>query len=236
MPDQVYYPPMVPWKSAVPLLIGTTLAAACTSHPSNPTIPTVTLSPPVPTSPNGGVSLPTVRPTLTVTNSVATGNSGTVTYRFEVSALSSFANDPVNTFAVDGVAQGASTTSWTLNRDLAANELWYWHARATNGTVTSDYSSTATFRTVTACSYAVSPTGVSAASGGGNFSVAVSTGTGCTWTAVSNSSFITINAGSSGTGSGTVAFTVGTNGSSNRTGTLTIAGQTVTVSQAGGGF
>src|SRR5439155_1078934 len=59
------------------------------------------------------------------------------------------------------------------------------------------------------------------------------TGTSCSWTAVSNVSWITITGGASGTGIGTVTYSVATNsGSTARTGTLTIAGQTVTITQA----
>lgn len=56
----------------------------------------------------------------------------------------------------------------------------------------------------------------------------------CVRTASSNSSWITISFGSSGTGSGTVGFTVSQNNSSAvRSGSLTIAGINVPVTQAG---
>lgn len=61
-------------------------------------------------------------------------------------------------------------------------------------------------------------------------------GTDCAWTAASNDSFITITAGTNGTGNGKVSFVVG--GNTNVTalvGTLTIAGQTFTVNQDAGG-
>ena len=46
--------------------------------------------------------------------------------------------------------------------------------------------------------------------------------------------WISVTSGSSGTGNGTVSYTVAANTATNaRTGTLTIAGQTVTVTQAG---
>jgi hypothetical protein len=51
---------------------------------------------------------------------------------------------------------------------------------------------------------------------------------------VSNATFITITAGSSGTGNGTVTYSVANNtATTSRTGTLTIAGLTFTVTQAG---
>ena len=62
--------------------------------------------------------------------------------------------------------------------------------------------------------------------------IAVTTAAGCTWTAVSNDAFITIENGESGTGPGTVKYKVTkNNGNSPRTGTMTIAGRTFTVVQ-----
>ena len=55
----------------------------------------------------------------------------------------------------------------------------------------------------------------------------------CNWTAISNTSWITITLGNSGSGNGTVSYSVLANTSSSRTGTMTIAGQTVTVVQDG---
>ncbi len=86
--------------------------------------------------------------------------------------------------------------------------------------------------TTVACAYNVSPTSVSVGSSGGTGSVAVSTQPGCTWTATSGVSWMTITAGASGTGSGTVTYSVAANTGRPRTGTLTVAGQVVTVSQA----
>jgi hypothetical protein len=84
------------------------------------------------------------------------------------------------------------------------------------------------------CTYSISPTSASQPAGGGTGSVSVTAGAGCAWTASSNSSFITITAGSSGSGSGTVSYSVAANtATTSRTGTLTIAGQTFTVTQAG---
>ena len=53
---------------------------------------------------------------------------------------------------------------------------------------------------------------------------------------MSNATFITITAGSSGTGNGTVSYSVAANtGTASRNGTMTIAGLTFTVTQAGTG-
>jgi hypothetical protein len=85
------------------------------------------------------------------------------------------------------------------------------------------------------CSFTLSPTAQNVASAGGTQSASVTTNPGCSWTAASNSiSWMSVLSGSSGNGSGTVTYKVNaktTTGS--RTGTLTIAGQTLTVTQSG---
>jgi hypothetical protein len=86
------------------------------------------------------------------------------------------------------------------------------------------------------CSFSINPTSASFAAAGGSASVTVTTQAGCNWTAVSNNSFITITSGASGSGSGTVNYSVAANTSStSRNGSLTIAGLTHSVSQAGNG-
>src|SRR5206468_1042905 len=81
--------------------------------------------------------------------------------------------------------------------------------------------------------FSLSPNQNFSASGSpGIFSV-TSTGN-CGWTAVSNSSFITVTSGASGTGNGTVGFTVAANtGPNQRTGTLSVGDKTFTVTQDG---
>ena len=86
------------------------------------------------------------------------------------------------------------------------------------------------------CSFSINPTSASFAAAGGTASVTVTTAAGCNWTAASNSSFIAITSGASGSGSGTVSYSVAANGSTaSRSGSLTIAGLTHSVSQAGTG-
>ncbi len=88
------------------------------------------------------------------------------------------------------------------------------------------------------CSYGISPTPQSFAAGGGTGTFTVTSGPACAWTATSNATWITINSGASGTGSGTAGFTVAANTSTSaRSGTVTVSGQsftgTVTINQAG---
>ncbi len=82
------------------------------------------------------------------------------------------------------------------------------------------------------CTYSISPTSSSIAAAGGTGTVAVSAGTGCAWTAGSSASWVAVTSGSSGSGDGPVTFSVAANPGDARSGTLTIAGQTFTVTQA----
>jgi hypothetical protein len=72
---------------------------------------------------------------------------------------------------------------------------------------------------------------------GGTGTVNVGASKNCNWVAVSNDSWITITAGASGISNGTVAYTVSANTAATlRKGTMTIAGKTFTVTQAGTGL
>jgi glucose/arabinose dehydrogenase len=84
----------------------------------------------------------------------------------------------------------------------------------------------------TACTYSISPANRTSPAGGETITVNVSTQGGCGWAAVSNSGFISVTSGASGTGNGTVTLNVQSNGSGvPRTGTVFIAGQIFTVTQ-----
>ena len=86
------------------------------------------------------------------------------------------------------------------------------------------------------CTFALSSTNASPSAAGGPATVSVITSNSCAWTAASNDGFITITAGSSGSGNGVVHYTVAANSSTNPvSGTMTIAGDTFTVNQAGAG-
>jgi hypothetical protein len=83
------------------------------------------------------------------------------------------------------------------------------------------------------CTYSIDPTAVNVAAGAGaGPSVTVTTTAGCTWTATRNVPWLTVTAGANGSGTGTVGYNVDANTAGARTGTLTIAGRTFTVTQA----
>jgi hypothetical protein len=80
------------------------------------------------------------------------------------------------------------------------------------------------------CSYTVSPAAdlISAPSASGTFTV--TSPTGCSWQASSDSSWLTTS--STGSGGGGVSFSVAANfGSTSRTGTITVGGQSFTITQ-----
>ena len=84
-----------------------------------------------------------------------------------------------------------------------------------------------------ACTFSLSSPGSSAPAAGGTGTVGVSAASGCAWTASSGATWLTITSGAAGTGNGPVSFSAAPNDGTSRTGTLTIAGQTFTVTQPG---
>jgi uncharacterized protein (TIGR03437 family) len=89
-----------------------------------------------------------------------------------------------------------------------------------------------------ACSYSIAPTSNNMQALGGTSNIALTTGGTCTWTASvssSASSWLHLAAPTSGTGNGSVKYTADPNTSAaSRTGTITVAGLTFTLTEAGG--
>ncbi|HLE55895.1 MAG TPA: hypothetical protein VJB15_02340, partial [Rhodothermia bacterium] len=84
------------------------------------------------------------------------------------------------------------------------------------------------------CVFNVSPMAQDVAQAGGIVTINVTSQPGCDWRANSNSSFMTLVWGSMAYGNGTAGFRVNAHtGTSNRTGTLTVAGKTVSITQFG---
>jgi flagellar basal body rod protein FlgF len=84
------------------------------------------------------------------------------------------------------------------------------------------------------CPATVTPTSVTVPSIGQTSALSVVTGTNCTWTAVSNDGWITVTS-ATGAGIGQVNYTIAANSNGDRTGTMTVAGKTVTFTQSGSG-
>jgi hypothetical protein len=83
------------------------------------------------------------------------------------------------------------------------------------------------------CTYDLAPTARAAPAAGATDTASVTAPAGCAWTAASDVPWIAIDSGSTGSGNGTVGYSVAANPStSERIGTATIAGRTLTVTQA----
>jgi len=85
------------------------------------------------------------------------------------------------------------------------------------------------------CTFALSPAlkGFSAIGGRGGFDVALVSGSGCPWVAVSSAPWVTITSGETGTDAGHVTLGVSANPGVSRAATIAVAGQTFAVYQAG---
>lgn len=82
------------------------------------------------------------------------------------------------------------------------------------------------------CTFTVSPLSESVSASGGNGSIRVeASASSCAWTASSNATWIVLGTGGA-TGNGNVSYAVAPNTGAARTGTVAVAGATVTISQA----
>jgi uncharacterized protein (TIGR03437 family) len=105
----------------------------------------------------------------------------------------------------------------------------------TESNTNNNYVSTPLTVTGATCSYSFQPTSgtFSAAGGAGSFSVSVATG--CSWTPSATTTWIHITPVASGSGNGTVGYSVDPNNSGVRTGGILVGGQTFVVNQSAGG-
>ncbi|GEM_PF-4903592 len=82
------------------------------------------------------------------------------------------------------------------------------------------------------CTYSLSPAFANVGADAGNGSFAVTTQTGCSWTALVQAGVTWLTTTSSGSGSGTAGYSFLANGPALRTATISVGGQTFTVTQA----
>ncbi len=124
---------------------------------------------------------------------------------------------------------GSSTLNYTVDSNPCASPR--------SGTITVQGQTHTVNQAAATCGYALSQASATMAATGGNGSVNVTANCGCGWLATvdsSGSGWISITSGSAGSGNGTLYYSVFANTStSQRSGTLTIAGQTFTVTQDG---
>lgn len=169
------------------------------------------------------------------TNTV-TGTSGTGTGSTSVTDTSTTGTATSGTSTSSASTSGTGATGQTATSTGGGDTPIYYDAGGEIQTVTSTQSGSAAKAGAafpgTGCSYTLSSASVSIATSGGVGSVTVSVSPdSCTWVASSDSVWIAINTGSSGAGTGIVNFTVSPNNGRERTGALTIAGQTIVVTQ-----
>ena len=103
-------------------------------------VPPVVIDPPAATTPSG--NLTTTRPEFRVNNGAISGTTGVI-YRFEVSTSA----DMSNLMALVTVTPGSNGTTTMSLGDLPHNTTYYWRAYGTDGSKTSSYSNTLSFRT-----------------------------------------------------------------------------------------
>jgi hypothetical protein len=113
--------------------------------------------------------------------------------------------------------------------DIAPNP----NATQRTGTLTIGGQTFSITQSAAACTYSISPGGQSVGAGATTGSTTVTSPTGCSWTSTSNAGWITVTAGASGSGNGSASFSIAANPNATpRNGTVTVANQTFTVSQA----
>jgi subtilisin family serine protease len=84
----------------------------------------------------------------------------------------------------------------------------------------------------TVCAFNLSTQAITVRTKGGYYTINMTVAQNCDYSVKSNNNWIRVTSSDVGSGNGTVTFRVGVNPTITRTGTLTVAGQTVTVTQS----
>ena len=122
--------------------------------PTTPTPVNAILSAPKLEAPAANAQLDTLRPTLTVQNATSDQPNGTRTYEFQISDTTQFSAATTNTVngfnatvGKTGIAEGGGgRTSFTVDGDLQPTTVFYWRARAIQGSVSGPWSDTFQFK------------------------------------------------------------------------------------------
>ena len=87
---------------------------------------------------------------------------------------------------------------------------------------------------INTCTFSVSPSSATFDSAGGTGSFLITTTPECPWTAAAGPSWITLTSAASGTGNGSIAFSVAANTTTTaQSGAITVSGQSFTINEAG---
>src|ERR1017187_2297884 len=174
----------------------------------------------------GGTCVSSINPTSKVF--AAMGGSGSVSVTTSNGcAWTAISNDSFITITSVKNGSGDGVVNYSVTANTTASSL--------TGTMTIAGQTVMVTQTgEPACNFNLSATNAAVAATGSLGTVDITTSNNCVWTAVSNDGFITITSGSGGTGNGTVRYSITANTSTNgRAGTMTIAGQSFTVTQSG---
>jgi len=128
-------------------------------------------------------------------------------------------NDPWITVSSGQSGSGYGLVLFSVASNLASGSL-------RTGTLTIAGQTFTVTQAGAPCLASISPGARTFPPGGGSASVTVTIASGCDWTAVSHVAWVTITSGQSGSGNGTVTYSVGANSGLFRIGTLAIAGRT----------
>jgi hypothetical protein len=161
---------------------------------------------------------------------VASGGTGSVGITVSPAGCSYTTTGPS---WISVLTNGSGTTSQTITYSVASNGS----TQARTATLVIGGQSFQVTQDGQACSVSLSNNNSvfpAAGTGGGSIGVATN-GANCQWSAVSNATWLTIPAGATGIGAGTINFQVADNSASTsaRSAAISVAGQNVVVSQAG---
>ena len=196
--------------AAVVSLVG---GAACTSSSTSTSVTS-------PTSVRCPVDL-----ALTPATIDATGGSGQITIAVNRECTWEARSE------ADWIALGAPTSGQgeaNLGFTASANAV----VSARRGTVVVNDQRVEVAQAAAACRFELSDPGGSVAATGGNLAVSVTAQATCVWTAVSEVDWVRVESGREGNGQGVVTMTVAPNTGAARQGTILVAGQRYSVSQA----
>ncbi len=154
----------------------------------------------------------------------ASGGTGSVNVMTIGCPWGAISNDPWVTITSGSSGSGNGTVAYSVAANIGP---------ARTGTMTVA-GQTFTVTQTSGCTFTINPTSQNFAASGGSNSVALTAAAGCAWTATNNAAWLTITSGTPGSGNGTVNYTVAANSGPQRTGTLTVAGQTFTITQSSG--
>jgi uncharacterized repeat protein (TIGR03803 family) len=169
--------------------------------------------------------------TLSATSVTLTAKGGAKTVSVKAKGTgcewTAVSNDPFIRITSGGSGTGNGKVDFAVDGNTNTTAL--------SGTMTIADQTVTVDQAAGGCTFKLSPKTGKIKAAGGSATVKVTPNFGdCAWTAVSNDSFITITDGGSGVGKGSISYTVAANANTTTlTGSITIGGQTFTVTQSG---